>query len=508
MIAPAGDAFLGTLPTRDRTPLRAAPPKQEQRLIRAKYDAATDSVEFANYWANTDSYDADSANSKSVRVKLVKRSRYEVANNGYADGISQTHANFTIGLGPTLQMRTGSHVLDARIEETFRQWAKAVQLRRKLWCAAHAKLVDGEAFAMFVINDSVSHRVKLDMVPIECEQVTTPYLPYRDVGKIDGIVFDRFGNPVWYDILPQHPGGQWSYAYQDPDRVAARYVGHWFALRRPGQHRGIPECTSTLQVGASSRRWREATVSAAETAASLAALLKTDMPPGDADQVRPFETMEIERRMMAALPMGWSAEQMVAQHPNATYDSFNQAQIAESARPKNMPYNMAACDSSKSNYASGRLDFQPYFAGVDIERADCEDTILEKLFAQWWKEAAPLLGFGDYREVPAHAWDWPNHPVADLGAEANAIDTGLKNGTKTLRQVYADNGDDYGDAIKQMAEDYGVTEPEMRELLRLSIFNATNQIGSIEQANVQKEVAQTQAATQLATSQQAAEVPA
>lgn len=503
MIAAAhrNDAYLGTQPTTERQPLRHAPvAKQARGLIRAKYDAASDSVEFANYWANTDSYDSDSANSKAVRVKLVKRSRYEVANNGYADGIAQTHANFTIGLGPSLQMRTGSAALDSRIEAAFYEWAKAVQLRRKLWCAAHAKLVDGEAFALLVINESVAHRVKLDLVPIECEQVTTPYLPYREVGMIDGIVFDRFGNPIWYDVLPQHPGGLWSYAYQTPDQVAARYVGHWFALRRPGQHRGIPECTSTLQVGASSRRWREATVSAAETAASFAALLQTDMPPGDADQVRPFETMEIERRMMAALPMGWKSEQMVAQHPNATYDSFNQAQIAESARPKNMPYNMAACDSSKSNYASGRLDFQPYFAGVDIERADCEDTILEKLFVQWWKEAALAYGFGDAREVPSHAWDWPNHPVADLNAEATSIDTKLKNGTAVLRQVYADAGDDYGDAIKQMAEDYGVTEPEMRELIRLSIFNATNQIGSIAQADVQRQNAQTQAATQVAVS--------
>jgi capsid protein len=282
----------------------------------------------------------------------------------------------------------------------------------------------------------------------------------------------------------------WSYAYQQPDQIRPRYVGHWYAMRRPGQHRGIPELTSTLQVGASSRRWREATVSAAETAASFASLLYTDMPPGDADQVRPFESMEIERRMMAALPMGWRAEQMVAQHPNATYDSFNRAQIAECARPKNMPYNMAACDSSQSSYASGRLDFQPYFAGVDIERADCQDTVLNKLFRQWWKEAALVYGFGDPRVLPVVRWDWPNHPVADLAAEANATDTGLRNGTKTLRQVYADNGDDFDIAVRQMAADYGLAEERMRETLRLAVFNGTNQLGSIAQANVQRENAQ------------------
>lgn len=487
MIAPAGDAYLGTRPTSQ--PVVLTRPKQHAAAIRAKYDAASDSVEFQNYWANTDAYDADSANSKAVRQRLVKRSRYEVANNGYADGIAQTHANFVVGLGPTLQVKTGDAAADARIKAAWKSWANAVQLRRKLWCLSHAKLVDGESFALFVVNQSIRNPIKLDVVPIETDQVTTPYLPHREVGYIDGVVFDRFGNVLWYDILPQHPGGLWSYAYQTPDQVRAQYVGHWFAMRRPGQHRGIPEFTSTLQVGASSRRWREATVSAAETAASMAALLHTDMPPGDADQVRPFEQMEIERRMMAALPMGWKAEQMVAQHPNATYESFNRAQIAECARPKNMPYNMAACDSSQSNYASGRLDFQPYFAGVDIERADCEDCVLSKLFAQWWKEYSLEFG-GSLQELPTHAWDWPNHPVADISSEANATDTRLRNGTLTLSQAYSEASDNYDEALARMADDYGVDVEEMRRLLRLSIFNGTNQLGSIAQAEVQRANAQ------------------
>jgi capsid protein len=192
---------------------------------------------------------------------------------------------------------------------------------------------------------------------------------------------------------------------------------------------------------------------------------------------------------------------MQAQHPNTSYDSFNRAQISEQARPKNMPYNMAACDSSQSNYASGRLDFQPYFAGVDIERADCEDCVLDKLFTQWWREAALVFGFGDPRQPPERSWDWPNHPVADITSEASAVNMRLRNGTTTLRQVYAEAGDDYDSAVEAMASDYGVDIQKMKELLRLAIFNATNQLGSIEQAQVQRENAQTQSATQIAVQQ-------
>jgi capsid protein len=482
----------------------ASRPAKPTGDVRARYDAAGDSVEFQNYWAAADAYDADSANSKGVRKRLVMRSRYEAANNGYADGIAQTHSNFVVGLGPSLAVRTGDRDLDQRINAEWKKWSKAIQLRRKLWASSHAKLVDGESFGVVTTNTSVAHPVKLDVVPIECDQVTTPYVPYRREGVIDGVTFDVAGNPLTYDILPQHPGGQWAVYYQHPVTTPARYVLHWFAMRRPQQHRGVPECKSTMQVGASSRRWREATVSAAETAASFAALLYTEMPPGDAEPVAPFSTLPIERRMMAALPAGYRAEQMSSQHPNATYDSFNRAQIAELARPKNMPYNMAACDSSQSNYASGRLDFQPYFAGVDVERADCEDCVLDKLFAQWWREAAIIFGWGDPRSVPDHQWDWPNHPVADITSEASAVNMRLRNGTATLRQIYAEAGDDYDTAVEAMATDYGVDVTKMKELLRLAIFNATNQIGSIAQADVQRENAQTQSATQLAVQQMGA----
>lgn len=495
MIAPAapafeashGDAYLGMRQT-------APPPSRRQSVrlgtdrgdVRAKFDAAGESVEFANYWANADAFDADSAHSRSVRAKLVKRSRYEVGNNGFADGIIQTHANFLVGTGPKLRIIGDAPATSKAIEAAWKSWAKSVKLRRKLWCMSHAKTQDGEAFGLLVQNPRLASRVQLDVVLIETEQVQTPYLPYRAEGVIDGVTFDRYGNVLTYDILPQHPGGQWAVYYQKPETVAARYVLHWFQLRRPNQHRGIPEFRSTLNVGASSRRWREATVSAAETAASHSAVLETDMPAGDADPMRPFDSVEIERRMMVATPMGWKLNQMHAEHPNATYEAFSKGQINEQARPKSMPYNLAACDSSSYNYASGRLDHQTYFVGLDVEREDGNDLVLDPLFAAWYREAAPVYGWD--RAEPDHTWDWPQHPVADVISEANARDTSLKNGTLSLSRAYSDFGEDFPEQLEVMAKDYGVPVAKVQELLRLAIFNATNQLGSIEQAKVQRDV--------------------
>ena len=446
-------------------------PRMSRRAILARYDAAQDTDEIKNYWANADSLDADTANSLSVRAKLVKRARYEVANNGYADGMVQTHANYLVGVGPTLRMLTGNTGFNQAVENVWWRWCKATQLRRKLWTMAHAKVQDGEAFGIIRDNQAVQHRVPLDVVLIETEQCQTYNLPYAQPGYIDGIKFDEFGNPVWYDILRYHPGGSWSYD-SVTEQVPAKFVLHWWTMRRPGAHRGVPEFRSTLNTGAASRRWREATLAAAETAADISVLLKTQMTPDDgADAAAPFSTIDFQKRMMTALPMGWDAGQMRAEHPNAQYEAFLRTQINEMARPKSIPYNLAACDSSSYNYASGRLDHQTYFGGLDIERADADDLVLDPLFARWWELAVKSYGWVSDPEMPPdHSWDWPRHPVADIVSEANSIDTRLHNGTTTLSSVYSEAGLDFEDAVTQMAADYAVPPDKMREILLQTIF--------------------------------------
>ena len=133
-------------------------------------------------------------------------------------------------------------------------------------------------------------------------------------------------------------------------------------------------------------------------------------------------SVEFQKRMMLALPHGWGGNQMKAEHPNATYEAFLKSQINETARPKSIPYNLAACDSSSYNYASGRLDHQTYFIALDVEREDANDLVLDPLFELWWQEAVLTFGWNaDPRRPPPHLWDWPKHPVADIVADVRAM---------------------------------------------------------------------------------------
>jgi capsid protein len=446
--------------------------KQRYANLLATYDAARTSDEYKNIWANADQYDADSSHSRAVRHTLISRSRYEIGNNGFSDGIAQTSATDLIGLGPTLRMQTASEGFNRMVEREWYSWCKAVKFRRKLWCMAHAKHSDGEAFAILKLNPSVKHRIKLDVVLHEAEQCQTPYPPIDEPNHIDGMWFDQFGNAIAYEFLKQHPGNSRGISVDmTPVTVPADRVLHWFKLRRPGQHRAVPEMSSTLNVGAASRRWRESNLSAADKAAMMTMFLETNFTPDETAGVDPMSTLDIEKGMMTALPDGYKPFQLDAKFPTAGYAEFNKSLVNEQARPKSMPYNKAACDSSSYNYASGRLDHQTYYAALDVEREDCNDLALDPLFEVWFEIAVVTFGWlgGNPNAVgesaKAHIWDWPKHRVADVESEANANETKLTSGQISLNRLYADAGMDLADEIASWAAAFGVGEDEIKKRL-------------------------------------------
>jgi capsid protein len=458
-----------TKAARDQAALKAW--QHRYAKLRASYDAARNSDEYRRIWENADGFDADSAHNKTVRQNLIKRARYEIGSNGYSDGAVQTKSIDIIGSAPALRMQTGSEIFNRLIETTWKLWSKATKFRRKLLCLAHAKISDGEAFAVIRNNPGLRHPVKIDLQLFEADQFTTPYLAYDDPDHIDGIKFDRFGNPVYYELAKQHPGASRAIGLDlTPERIDAASVLHWFKLRRPGQHRAVPEMASTLNVGAAGRRFREAVLGAAETAAEFTVLLHTTFTP-DSEEIEyadEFSSREINKRMITALPLGFDATQLEAKHPNSTYDSFCDQLLNEQGRPLHMPLNKFKCNSAAYNYASGRLDHQTYYAALDTERDDCVDLVLDPFFEAWFASAVRRFGWlgGDPDIIGdgarAHLWDWPKHRIADRESEANATAKELTSGAKFITQVAAENGYDLADEVTSAAIFFGVSEDEIR----------------------------------------------
>ena len=365
-----------------------------RRVVLARYDAAATTEENRRHWANADHLSANAANNPTVRRILRARSRYEVANNSYARGIVLTLANDAVGTGPRLQMLTDDADANRTIELQFMRWAESVRLAEKLRTMRMARAQDGEAFAMLTTNLRLECPVKLDMRPVEADQVATPEAVgsrQRVAGKdvVDGIVFDAFGNPTEYHVLRQHPGSS-SGGGLEYDRVSASAMLHYHRCERPGQSRGIPEITPALPLFAQLRRYTLAVIAAAETAADFAAVLYTDAPAnGESADVEPMDVVELERRMATVLPGGWKLGQVAAEQPATTYGEFKKEILNEIARCLNMPFNVAAGNSSGYNYSSGRLDHQTYYKAIRVDQAQMGAVVVQNDLVGVAKRAIP-----------------------------------------------------------------------------------------------------------------------
>jgi lambda family phage portal protein len=448
------------------TPGGRRAPLSRQVRVRARYDAAQTTPDNHRHWLLADGLSADAAASPAVRRTLRNRARYEVANNSYARGIVLTLANDCVGTGPRLQLMSVGGDEARVIERSFIDWAHTIDLAEKLRCMRVAMAEDGEAFALLTSNPALASPVQLDLTLIEADQVATPTTVPLPRHAVDGIVFDAVANPVEYHVLKEHPGSPFGAWRLDYDRVPAASMIHLFRPDRPGQRRGVPEITPAIPLFSQLRRYTLAVIAAAETAADYAGIVYTDAPAGgEADQVEPMDTIELEKRALLTMPGGWKMEQMRAEQPATTYAEFKHEILNEIARCLNMPFNIAAGNSSGYNYASGRLDHQTYYKAMRVDQARLALQVLDRVFAAWTREALLIDGFLPQRLRTvatdwSHQWFWDGHEHVDPAKEANAQATRLAHNTTTLADEFARKGQDWEVQLRQRARELAL----MREL--------------------------------------------
>jgi len=482
------------------SPITATSPRSSRQLA-ASYDAAVPSDGNMRHWANADSLGAMAANSPSVRATLRRRARYEVANNCTARGILMTYSHDLVGKCPRVQFDTSVAEANSLLEEGFAKWAAAAKLGAKLRTAAVAKKQDGEVFALFTTNKKLRHPVKLDIRLVEADQIADPVMQPPTPNHVDGIVFDDEGNPVEYHMRKVHPGEPNLAPKADEVlTIPADQMVHWFRADRPGQVRGVPEITPALPLMAQGRRFILATLDAAEAAADFAVLLYTEMPPYTledgqyvATPVIPMTSFDMERRMMTAVPAGWKAAQMKAEHPATTFKMFKAEIVNDFGRCICMPYGVAAGNSSDYNFASGRLDLLPYRKSLEIEEGELEDDLMARMMDNWLDEALkyygiryPIIATLD-RERISHHWVWGTigygvNPVD----EANARRVDLECGLTSRQTEYEKKSLDWDTEDERAATSFGMTVEEYRRKLGEAILAGKGQ-APVSDANNQDE---------------------
>lgn len=447
------------------------------RRVSARYDAAQTSSEYSRHWAESDSLSARSANSPEVRAKLRNRSRYEVANNSWASGVADALADFMVGPGPILQLLTVDGALNRRVEREFSQWGEAVGFADKLWTLRRVRAVDGEGFLRFD-SDAGLGPVTLDLREYEAEEVATPYAAPLSQRAVDGIELSASMRPEFYHFLYEHPGDSaWYSASQSYARVPAANVVHFFRATRPKQYRGVPEFTQSLGLFANLRRYRDATIAAAETAADFAAVLYSEMPPdGTAADAEPFDSVAIEKRTMTTLPAGWKLGQFKAEQPGTGHPEFVRTCLTELATGHGTTYEVASGDYSQVNYSSGKLAQQRFLRAVNTDRARMERTCLNRILRAWLDEAVLSGLVPEPGEAWAHRWLWPAIESIDPQKDATAAETRLATFTTTFSEECYQSGVDPEARADEIARDVAMFRerglPSPYEVARASSTNS------------------------------------
>ena len=157
--------------------------------------------------------------------------------------------------------------------------------------------------------------------------------------------------------------------------------------------------------------------------------------------------------MLLTIPGGWKMSQLDPKQPATSYGDFKREILNEIARCLNIPYNIAACNSSGYNYASGRLDHQTYYKSIAVERSYVERTLLDRVFARWLREWSLSTGTIVDECDCKHTWFWDGSEHVDPNKEANAQATRLASLTTTLAAEYARQGKDWEVELRQLARE-------------------------------------------------------
>ena len=427
-----------------------------QRLVRARYDAAQTTPLNKGHWGMVDHLSADAALSPMIRRTLRGRARYEAANNGYLAGMVTTLASDAIGTGPTLLLDCGPEADQdrvARVEDAVFEWMQKTAMASKLRLMRTAKAIDGDVFGVEVNNRSL-RGVQLDLRVVEAEMIADPASRWDLSGSVDGVRFDEDGNPTEYYLLDHHPGSMHFGVTLGGRWIAANRVRHYYHATRPGQHRGCGEVVPALELFAMLRRYQYAVVTAAETAADLAVVLKTTMTAEPHRFEGLWETMPMARGVAMAAPDGWEPYQIKAEQPTSTFDAFERRVLMQVARSLNMPYIVAVMDATGANYSTMRGDYLVYRKHLAGERSEIERVILDPLLERWIEEATltDLIPDGlPPRDLWSWRWRWDGFEHIDPRKEADAEGVGIANRTLSHIEACARRGKDWRQVFREIA---------------------------------------------------------
>lgn len=245
-------------------------------------------------------YDADSDILPDLAA-LRARSRDLIRNTPIATGAIATKVTNVVGTGLKLQSRIDRSVLnltDAQADiweaNTEREWrlfwdSKECDAARTLNGDAITRMVyrqakeNGDVFVVLprIRRKNFPYMLKLQIV--EADRVCNPNHIQDTDTLAGGIEKDRYGAPIRYHILKQHPGAihyakidEWQAIPAFGAGLGLRNVIHLIFPTRPGQTRGVPDLAPVIEPLKQLDRYTDAELMAAVISGMFTVFIETE----------------------------------------------------------------------------------------------------------------------------------------------------------------------------------------------------------------------------------------
>jgi lambda family phage portal protein len=422
---------------------------------------------------------------------LRSAARNLVRDDPHASAMVRTCEDNIVGTGIKPQAAIDAATLGITQEQAT-AWARACEREWHRWAHADAdatgcgtfydlqrlvlrtRKIDGEAVTHAIVGDNGS---KIACEVIDVDRLASP-------GKVDsstmrgGVEIDARGKVVAYHIAETHqddPGGwaaQWKPVRVPKDEGGLSIVQHYFRKERPGQHRGVPDFSSSLTFEKHLHGYLNSEVVAARAASNYALFIKRQVDPTDPDimPVQPTDlgaTAEyhetIEPGTIQYLNEGEEPVPFSPNRPGAQFDQFVTRILRAISSSQGLAYELIAKDFGGMNYSSARAML------LEVRRTfDAERTLLVHQFCRPWWRNVMLVAIASGRLTPPPGFD--RNPEAWLQARWLSPTYGWVDPTKEIEAskeaVAANLSTPYDEAARSGLEAESNLEARARFLAR------------------------------------------
>lgn len=432
------------------------------------YDAGDYSRVNANWTAyNQSAEQTDRYSRDTVRARARDLER----NSDMANSVIGAYKRNVIGLGWTLQARTGNSSLDQKIEDAWAEWCKrkncditeTQSFNQMLRMAVKRKKVDGGIlFKKCYTSDGI---VPFKLQALEVDELDTGRAsPKNKNCRIaGGIEFNKYNKAMGYWIKQYSIDG---FGQMDSIYVPAKDIIYYFTKNRPSQIREMSDLAPTVTRVRDANEFMTAVSVKERIAACLAVFVKKITPTNggfgrgsnninDHHPREDYEGKRISPGMIKELNAG---DEIQVVNPSgqatdaASYIKLQQRLIGAG---QGLSYEATSRDMSQSNYSSARQgiieDGQTYIEDIELVQEVIMDEVYETFIISGVLSGLfSIPGFWENKnKYLKHEWVAAPKKWIDPLKEATATKIALQTGQKTFQQIAAENGKDWKEQIDE-----------------------------------------------------------